>query len=202
MITDKATSTLMAQIKRVQALGVPYITYEGVNYQLDQHNRIICLGGHDAVPKNLYILEGTNLIETRAFNGAPIEKVYIPDTVSIIGDWAFAACQRLAVVRMGPDLHYLGDYVFSASALRKLDLRGCHVPYISDGLCMDCRNLQEVWCPMETERIEKYAFYGCNNLEKIHLPNRKIVTGQKAFYKGDQGGRTKRVYYPNTPVNK
>ena len=26
----KATQTLTAQIKRVQALGVPYITYEGV----------------------------------------------------------------------------------------------------------------------------------------------------------------------------
>ena len=184
MTTNKATQLLTAQIKRMQSLGVPLV-YEGVTYQLDVNNRIICVGSDkNLVPKDLRILEGTYEIGVNALFGVPSETIYIPDTVRVIRNKALAFCRKLRTVHISSNLQVLETNVFMDSTLQKLDLRGYHGLFIPIGLCMCCSNLREVWCPIETERIEEDAFYKCNNLEKIHLPNRKIIIEKKALYKG------------------
>lgn len=201
MEMSKAAQKLPMRIKQMQALGIPLI-YAGVTYQLDKNNHVICVGADkNTVPKNLHILEGTYEIGVKALFGVPSETIYIPDTVHVIRNKALAFCLKLRAVHTSSNLHLLEENAFMFSTVQKLDLRGYHESSIPIGLCMCCDKLREVWCPMETERIKEDAFYKCNNLEKIHLPNRKIIIEKKALYKGDKGGRTKKIYYIDTPIS-
>ena len=91
------------------------------------------------------------------YNGSDAD-IFIPDSVTSIGDNAFSGCKRLISV-MIPD----------------------GVTSIGYGAFQYCRNLSKVNIPDGVTSIDAYAFCGCESLTEINLPEKLLYIGESAF---------------------
>ncbi len=106
-----------------------------------------------------------------AFGGTLIEEVIIPDTVLIIGTFAFYNCARLASVTFGKNIEFIYESAFQGcSSLERVDLSDTKLIGIQYHCFQDCISLKEVILREEIWIIQSYAFYNCTSLEKINLP--------------------------------
>lgn len=102
----------------------------------------------------------------------------IPDSVEIIGDWAFDRCQKIETVVMGSNVKEIGGHAFySCKALREIRF--------SEGL----------------EYVGSHAFDGCGMLEEILLPDSVLSEGHNymttwASHVFDRCSSLKRVRIP------
>jgi len=110
------------------------------------------------VPKQVVISEGIREIGARAFWLSGMESIDIPDTVTEIGEYAFAECEYLQEIDI-PD----------------------GVNTIKEGVFRYCSNLERIVLPEGIDAIGEEAFFGCNVLEKIILPNSLKSIGRDAF---------------------
>ena len=89
------------------------------------------------------------------FNGSPnakwAEKIVIPDSVTSIGDLAFAGCESLTSVEIPDSVTSIGDYVFAG-----------------------CESLTSVEIPDSVTSIGDYAFSGCNKLKTIEASSSNV----------------------------
>ena len=81
-----------------------------------------------------------------AFAGQTIEKVIIPDGVTVVGSYAFYECVHLIEVFIPKSAKLIEQYAF--------------------GLC---RALKNITIPTDIERIECNAFIGCDSLTEPML---------------------------------
>jgi hypothetical protein len=72
----------------------------------------------------------------------------IPDSVTIISDWAFCGCAKLAKI-------FIPDSVYE----------------IGEGAFYKCSSLREITIPESVVKIEDVAFRGCSDLRKVIIPN-------------------------------
>lgn len=86
----------------------------------------------------------TDKIPENAFYGAEIEAVTIPDSVTDIGDYALAWCQRLEVVSLPKELEFLPN-----------------------GLFQSCKSLRTLRLPEKIGTLGSQAFANCDSLEKL-----------------------------------
>lgn len=78
-----------------------------------------------------------------------IEKVYIPDCIADIEDYAFCGCERLFAVYLNKVVH-IKKYAFG-----------------------DCLSLKRIDIPWTTEFISSEAFVGCKTLEEINVQSER-----------------------------
>lgn len=91
--------------------------------------------------------EGLREIASFSFYAcAGLEKVTIPDSVSVIDDYAFGDCSRLEAVRLPENLQYIGDDAFR-----------------------ECITLQSVAIPDSVEFLGYSCFDGCESLRHIGI---------------------------------
>ncbi len=123
-----------------------------------------------------------------------IRSIYVPDTVKSIGFAAFKECSRLQLIR----LPFIGDgaenthfgYVFGAD---KYDKNALNIPtslemivigeggkVVADRAFYGVKNIEAVVL-MGAESIGKFAFYECNQLCYISLPETLEIIGDYAF---------------------
>ena len=82
----------------------------------------------------------------------------IPDSVTIISDWAFCECKKLNRVTIPDSVYEIGEGAFS-----------------------NCILLDEVEIPDSVVKIDDCAFRGCNNLEKVIIPSSVTELGWGIF---------------------
>lgn len=125
------------------------------------------LGLNGSVPEDIYIpaaYEGlpVTAIASDAFaNHENLKRVYIPDTVRVIGDFAFAGCADLKRVMVGDGLFLIGTRAFyGCKSLSTL--------YLPDSLTVikaeafrDCESLYSVRMSENLMQLGSYAFEGC-----------------------------------------
>ena len=87
-----------------------------------------------------------------------ITSVVIPDSVKIIGDYAFVGCTGLISVIIGNSVTSIGSYAFS-----------------------DCTGLATVAMPEKLTIIERYAFSGCTGLTSVTIPDSVTSIGGFTF---------------------
>ena len=92
------------------------------------------------------------------WSGIPIS--IIPDSVTQIGDEAFADCSGLTSVKIPNSVIQIGDGAF-----------------------LGCSGLTSVKIPNGVIQIGNRAFLGCSGLISIKIPNSVTQIGDKAFYK-------------------
>ena len=142
-----------------------------------------------SVPQSLkeVVILGGNSIPTGAFEDCgSIEKIYIPDSISEIGDKAFYSCfslKEIVVDEKNSAYQSKGNCLIERATKRLI--LGCETSIIPDDgtvttICAyafsNCANLKKIVVPNSIRKIERYAFSGCSSLEEISIP----FVGEKA----------------------
>lgn len=82
----------------------------------------------------------------------------IPDSVTVISDWAFCECKKLNRITIPDSVHEIGEGAFC-----------------------NCILLDEVEIPDSVTTIDDCAFRGCNSLEKVVIPDSVTELGWGLF---------------------
>jgi hypothetical protein len=134
----------------------------------------------------------SSMVPWRSYRSS-IVAVVIGDSVTGIGDWAFAYCTNLPSVRVPKWVAAIGTGAFEAcSSLLSIDVDSNNMRYSSkDGILYTKRQDTLLCCPAgKTGAIEipdaviviwNRAFYQCRGLISVTLPNSVTVIGNCAF---------------------
>jgi len=101
--------------------------------------------------------------------------------ISIIPDYAFAACSSLTSITIPDGIQTLGDNVFAGcSALKQINLSQ-NIKTIPDYAFEACRSLTSIIIPDAVTDIGNYAFNDCSSLTNITIPDGVKSLGEGAF---------------------
>ena len=111
-----------------------------------------------------------------------IEGAYnIPDSVTSIGDGAFAGSSNLTEVTIPDSVTFIGIDAFSGcSGLTEVTIPDS-VTYIENSAFDSCRGLTEVTIPDSVTSIGNWAFAHCSGLTEVTIPNSVTSIGNYAF---------------------
>ena len=131
------------------------------------------------------------------FNGSPnakwAEKIVIPDSVTSIGDLAFAGCESLTSVEIPDSVTSIGDYAFSGcNKLKTIEASSSNVNFQTiDGVLFtkDGKTLLAVpggkkgkyAVPNSVTSIGEGAFQNCKSLTSVEIPDSVTSIGDYAF---------------------
>ena len=112
---------------------------------------------------------------------AGCKNTIIPNSVTTIGDFAFAACSSLANVTIPNSVTTIGQGAFhSCSGLTSVTIPNS-VTTIDVSAFLDCTGLTSVTIGNSVTSIGNYAFWGCSGLTSIVIPNSVQTIGDDAF---------------------
>ena len=75
-----------------------------------------------AVADHIIIAEGTQTIPPHAFDSTEIKSVSFPDSVTEIGEYAFANCKGIKIARISANFQTIGEGAFSNCRIERVDL--------------------------------------------------------------------------------
>ena len=130
--------------------------------------------------------------------------VIIPNSVTIIGDWAFWNCYSLTSINIPNSVTTIGNSVFkncisltsitipnSVTTIGRSAFTGCtnltsvtipnSITTIKDGTFNICRSLTSITIPNSVTSIGGSAFNNCSSLTSITIPNSVTTIGTRAF---------------------
>ncbi len=119
----------------------------------------VLIGSTSIVGNSAVVFIDNEEMETsRGYNPEVVqpEPTQIPAKIKL-ADWTYYGDESLVNIELGENISSIGSFAFSRSALQSITL--------SDGV----------------ESIEYAAFYYCENLEKIEIPDSVTYIGEKAF---------------------
>ena len=131
--------------------------------------------------KNLYL------------NGEKVTDLVIPNSVSSIGDYAFASCTNLKSVEIPNSVTSIGDDAFydcySLTSVHIEDIAAwCKISfssaysnplYYADNFYLNGEKVTDLVIPNSVTSIGAYAFYNCYSLSSVEIPN--SVTSIRSF---------------------
>ncbi len=103
--------------------GNPYMKLEdGILYSADGKSVILCVPKYNKT--KVTILDGVEDIAPNAFYGCEaIEEIVMPDTVKMIGYWAFCSANNLKKVNISENCEFIGQFAFYSTAVTSI-----HIP--------------------------------------------------------------------------
>lgn len=104
----------------------------------------------------------------------------VPESVLIIGAYAFGYCKNLINVELPKGLKYICSDVFRhCSKLERVNIPKS-VYYIGNSIFRNCSNLKDIMIPHSVKRIEYFSDEGCRTLKLI----KNYKNGKCYRYKG------------------
>ncbi len=135
------------------------MTQDGLVYEiLDDHVVISGYVGSSTQVSIPETIEGKDVTEIGedAFEETVIETIDLTNKITIIGDNAFNSCP-LKEITLPDSVTYLGEFAFY------------------------CSDVQKVVLPKGLESIQRYTFYGCDQLREINIPDSVLGIDEYAF---------------------
>lgn len=98
-----------------------------------------------------------------------IKVIYVGDSVTNIGDCAFADCSNLLRIELPDNMDSIGEYAFTncRSLVNIVIPNGVRI--IDEDTFYDCVSLQSVTIPESIVTIRSMAFYNCNSLSTVYI---------------------------------
>lgn len=126
--------------------------------------------GSIILPEKVYC-DGVNYdvtsIAPRAFWRSAVTEVQIPNSITMIGDAAFADAEELTDITLPLGLTAVSRYMLAGTAVSNVVLPE-GVTDVAMGAFEDCSRLHTVFLPMTLRRIGDRAFGYCSNLTEIY----------------------------------
>ena len=122
---------------------------------VDENNQ-----NYKSIDSNLYTKDGKTLIKYAT--GKTVTDFVIPNSVTNIGEYAFAYCDSLTSVTIGNSVTSIGDWAF-----------------------YDCYSLTSVTIGDSVTSIGEYAFAYCDSLTSVTIGDSVTSIGRYAFAYGD-----------------
>ena len=165
------------------------------------------------VDENIYLLDykgtSTSLVLPESYNGqnyqvnanafreSSIKSVIVSKGVNELGNYSFYKCSALKEITILSDNVIIGSAVFGDCIIEKATIPTSIITYIPqknlvtvvinggnsipDNAFYDCDTLAKITIPNSVESIGKAAFYGCNQLNNIQIPRSIKMIGDIAF---------------------
>ena len=119
--------------------------------------------------ENVIMEDGVETIGGWAFQGCKnLAEVELPDTITTIAAGAFYTCQKLEYIEIPVNIATIESYAFCTTGLTNIKFRGNNIKTIKDSAFGNC-NFTEFEIQENVESIEKTAFNGCKQLDKIQI---------------------------------
>ncbi len=124
-------------------------------------------------------------INSRAFSDAPVVNLVIPDSYTVIGDYAFIGNETLKTVTIPNTVTEVGAGVFSnCKVLETVTFtEPAAFESITASFFSGCSSIEEIVIPNGVKNIYNYAFLNCNSLVKLVVPASVDNIASKAFNK-------------------
>ena len=104
-------------------------------------------------------------------NNSEVKNLIIPETVSVINDYAFARCSSIETVTFSSSLTKIGDTAFYVNEnLKEIKLPDSVIS-IGSSCFSNCKSLASVVLPNSLESLPNDCFYYCTNLKSVKIPN-------------------------------
>ena len=128
----------------------------------------------------LQYFTGISSIGDNAFSGSSITSVIIPNSVTLIGNWAFYDCANLTSVSIPDGVTSIGSFAFQNCIGLTSATIPSHVTFL--GMCAfyDCTSLTTVTIPNSITSISAGTFHSCS-MTTIDIPNSVKEIGYSAF---------------------
>ena len=111
-----------------------------------------------------------------------LSSITIPNSVTSIGNYAFYGCSGLTSITIPNSVTSIGNYAFyGCSGLTSITIPNS-VTSIGDGAFYVCTSLSSITIPNSITKIERESFYNCSSLTSITIPNSVISIGDNAFF--------------------
>ncbi len=123
--------------------------------------------GVTEIGKNAFSLRQDD--DGKSIEGANIETLVMPDSVSVIGDFAFTMCEKLKEIQWSKNLLEIGESAFYNTAISELVLPP-KVEVIKAEAFMHCHNLKKIILPDSVSDIGAYAF-SYTEIKTINIPD-------------------------------
>lgn len=110
--------------------------------------------------------------------------IYIPNSITAIGECAFCDCNRLKNIRLHDNITSIEGGAFAyCYGLTDVIIPDSVVSFDSDSIFSGCYGLKHVTLPKNMTKIDGDAFYNCYNLTDIIIPDKVAgVLGVNAFH--------------------
>ena len=183
MIMRKLTNILLLIVLQVWGAGVSQaqdILANGIYYNIISDTQVAVAPaifngvnhyeGCIILPEHVYC-DGVNYdvaaIAPRAFWQSSVTEVQIPNSVTRIGEAAFADAEQLANITLPLHLTNVSSYMLAGTAITNVILPE-GVTDIGSGAFEDCSQLHTIFLPASLQRIGNQAFAYCINLNEVY----------------------------------
>ena len=142
-------------------------------------------------------------ISSNAFNGAKnLESLFLPQTLEFIGENAFSNCAAMKKVQLSNTIKtnlfdfssleltsviFIGEnstipnWLMNNTTLKTITFDCPNLIQIPDSAFYACEALEDIILPNTIQTIGNYSFWGCSRIYKIELPTSLTKIGQSAF---------------------
>ena len=110
-----------------------------------------------------------------------LEKIDIPDTVTVVENSSFSGCTKLEEVKYSNKLTKIENYGFYGCTLLKKVVMPDTINFIGNSIFQNCTSLTEVHLPKSLKEIPSDTFSGCKKLTTINFPSTLTTIGNSAF---------------------
>ena len=119
--------------------------------------------------KSVMISKNVTKIEPFAFANSSIETIYLPDTITEIGEGAFYNCKNLKTIVLPENLKIVDNSLFSQCENLTNVVLPSKATTIGANVFDNCKSLTSIHIPQNVNTINTPLFSGCDSLQSIEV---------------------------------